>query len=82
MLERVPDAYEIASILREITHLMVYNSYFTFQGCFYKQKKGVPIGGPLAVIIAELVVRHKEREVLTGFKNDLSYILGMLMMCA
>lgn len=49
----------------------MYNSYFVFKGTYYLQQTGVPISGPLAGVMAELIVRHKEVSVIEVFKAEL-----------
>lgn len=46
---------------RELADMLCYCSYFRFQNKFYKQTKGVPIGSPLAGVLAELVIRSLEQ---------------------
>lgn len=57
LLENVPNAHLITPLLRELTHLICYNLYFTFRGRIFEQMKGVPIGSPIAGILAEIVLR-------------------------
>lgn len=61
LLEHTNDLNVSATILRDISLLLLYNSFFKYGNHYYKQTKGVPIDGPMAGVIAELVVRNCEQ---------------------
>ena len=43
------------------------NTYFTFQRKFYQQVFGVPMGSPIFVTIANLVMEHTEIKAINSF---------------
>ena len=43
------------------------NTYFIFQGKFYQQIFGVPMGYPISVTIANLVMQHIEIKAINSF---------------
>ena len=45
----------------------LYNTYFKFQGKFYQQIFGVPMGSPISVTIANLVMEHIEMKAINSF---------------
>ena len=45
----------------------LYNTYFKFQGKFYQQIFGVPMGSPISVTIANLVMEHIEIKAINSF---------------
>lgn len=63
LLENLPDEEKEPELLRNLCHLLVHEAFFQFKDTFYKQTIGVPIGSPLAGILAELIVRRKKTEV-------------------
>lgn len=71
IIENLPYSESHYGLIRDICHIIIYSSYFIFQGKYYLQNTGVPIGGLLAGVMAELVIRYKERSVLIHFKSDL-----------
>ncbi|XP_018406344.1 PREDICTED: uncharacterized protein LOC108782548 [Cyphomyrmex costatus] len=45
-------------------NLVLNSTFFSFDGCFYRQNFGIPMGSPLSPIIADLVTRDLEDEAL------------------
>ena len=42
------------------------NIYFSFQGQFYEQVKGVAMGSPVSPIVANLYMEHFEQKALSA----------------
>ncbi|XP_023235589.1 uncharacterized protein LOC111634972 [Centruroides sculpturatus] len=59
--------------LTEIANLICYESFFTFNGHQYRQKRGVPMGSPMSGLLCELVLRRLEKSALSVFLNDIVY---------
>ncbi len=48
---------------------LIFNStYFQFDGKFYKQIFGLPMGSPLSPILSDMVVQDLENEILSSLK--------------
>lgn len=62
-------------ISRDISHLIIYNSFFTYNNQFYRQCIGVPIGGTMPGIIAEIVICHKEQMLTMLIHTDIKLII-------
>lgn len=75
LLQHLPESSCDPRTIRDICHLITYNSYFMFQGQYYLQTTGVPIGGPIAGVMAELVVRYRESIVLESFESHIQLYL-------
>lgn len=71
LLENLPDSQHSALLLRDIVHTICYDSYFTFKGAFYQQLKGVPIGSPIAGVLAELTLRNLESDIVHSLQPSL-----------
>ena len=46
------------------------NTYFTSQGKHYQQIFGVPMGSPIAVVIANLVMEFVEQKAISSFSSS------------
>ena len=51
----------------------LHNSYFSFQNEFYEQVEGVVMGSPVSPIVADLYMKHFEREALSSASNPPGY---------
>ena len=49
------------------------NTYFSFQGQFYKQVEGVVVGSPVRPIVANLYMEHFEQKALSTASHPLGY---------
>lgn len=67
MLENLPEESTDPTLLREIAHLVCYSSYYRFNGKIFKQTKGIPIGSPMAGILAEIMLGNIEGQILPQF---------------
>lgn len=54
LMENLPPEQADASLIREVAYLICYGFYFTFRGKIFKQVHGVPIGSPIAGMLAEI----------------------------
>ena len=45
---------------------ILHSTYFTFDGLYYKQTFGVPMGSPLSPIIADITLQDLERKALSS----------------
>lgn len=70
-LKHLPEDQCDLSVIRSICHLIVHESYFVFDHKFYIQTSGVPIGSPLAGVLAELIIRNKEEIILPEISHRL-----------
>lgn len=50
--------------------LFCYRSFYRFKGKFCRQTQGVPIGSPLAGVLAELVIRSLEQTLLSNLIEE------------
>ena len=59
------------------------NTYFIFQGKFYQQIFGVPMGSPISVTIANLVMEHIEIKAINSFFSPQKYMveIGRWFIC-
>jgi hypothetical protein len=48
----------------ELLSFLMHCSYFEFDGSFYHQKNGTPMGSPASVVIANLTMEHLEEQAL------------------
>ncbi|XP_023212046.1 uncharacterized protein LOC111614906 [Centruroides sculpturatus] len=71
MVQHNPGLTAYMEDLNILADLMCYQSFFTFNGTVYKQRKGVPMGSPMSGLLCELVVRQLEKEVLGKFMEDI-----------
>ena len=46
------------------------NTYFTFKGKHYQQIFGVPMGSPIYVVIANLVMEYVEQKAISSFSSS------------
>lgn len=76
-MQFLPESQCCPKLIREVCQLITYNSYFAFRGQYYLQTIGVPIGGPMAGIMVELIVRYKESSVLHSFMSEIRLYLSM-----
>lgn len=51
-------------------YLICHESYFEYNGVFYKQHQGVPIGSSMAGILVELVVREVEVQISQSLSSE------------
>lgn len=72
LLEHTPIEHQDLALLRDIAYLICHESYFEFRGMFYKQLEGVPIGSPMAGVLAEIVVREVEQQLHHSLTNKFS----------
>lgn len=73
LLEHTSGLNVSPATLRDVSHLLLYNSFFFYGDRFYRQTRGVPIGGPMAGVIAELVVRRCEQQVASALHNNVRF---------
>ncbi len=52
-----------------LNHCLI--NYFQFNGQFYQQVKGMPMGSPISVLIAEAVLQRFEAKVFKTFTPKL-----------
>ncbi|XP_067123578.1 uncharacterized protein [Centruroides vittatus] len=57
----------------EMANLVCCESFFVYEDQTFKQKRGVPMGSPISMLLCELVVRKVELKVLRGFETDIVY---------
>ncbi|XP_067144929.1 uncharacterized protein [Centruroides vittatus] len=55
----------------EMAHMLCYNLFFMFNGAVYTQKRGVPMGSPVAGDLCEMVIRQLEQKVLPHYLPDI-----------
>lgn len=60
---------EIEDIVR-ITKNIINQSYFSYKDKIYYDPEGLPMGGPLSAILAEIYVRHFEEELIMSKTNS------------
>ena len=51
----------------ELTKIVLYNSFFSYEGTLYYQIFGCAMGSPVSVVIADLVMEHVEVQALSTF---------------
>ncbi|XP_068691531.1 uncharacterized protein [Montipora foliosa] len=51
----------------ELTKIVLYNSFFSYEGTLYHQIFGCAMGSPVSVVIADLVMEHVEVQALSTF---------------
>ena len=49
----------------ELTKIVLYNSFFSYEGTLYHQIFGCAMGSPVSVVIADLVMEHVEVQALS-----------------
>lgn len=59
------------SLLREIAYTICHDSFFEYNGLYYRQLHGVPIGSPMAGVLAELVVREVESQLSSKLTEEM-----------
>ena len=55
------------------------STYFKFNGKFYKQKFGTPIGSVISPVLAEMVMEDLEEFVFEKFDFELPFYLSIDM---
>lgn len=70
LTEHTPADQQDPALLCEIAYLICHELYFKYNGVFYKQHQGVPIGSPMAGVLAELVVREVELQLSHNLSSD------------
>lgn len=70
-MEHLPTQHDIGYLLRDIAYLICHNSYFTFRNKIYKQTRGVPIGSPIAGVLAEILLREVEKQKLPLYRHSI-----------
>jgi hypothetical protein len=53
----------------ELLELCLNSTTFLFNGKYYKQLHGTPMGSPISVIVAELAMQHLEQSALSSYPN-------------
>lgn len=53
-------------LLINSSNLVIHESHFSFDGNFYKQIKGLPIGSPISAIFAEFKLRYLVAKILNN----------------
>jgi len=53
--------------------LVLDSTFFTFDNRIYRQKFGTPMGSPLSLIIADLVMEYIEERALEELKTEVSF---------
>lgn len=71
LLKHTQEEERSPKVLRELAHLICHDSYFEFEGMFYQQKQGVPIGIPMAGVLAEIIVREVEFQLHSDIRNEM-----------
>ncbi|KFD59305.1 hypothetical protein M514_28515, partial [Trichuris suis] len=56
-------------IVKLVSFCMREGNYFRFQGNFFRQNDGAPMGSPLSPVLAELFVEHLEETAFEGTDN-------------
>ena len=59
-----------ANNIMELFWFCLNNSYFLFQGQFYKQTKGAAIESPVSPIVADLYMEESEHRAITTPVNS------------
>ena len=57
----------------------LHNTYFSFQGKFYKQVEGAAVGSPVSPIVANLNMEYFEQNALSTATHPLAFGPGMWM---
>ena len=76
-----------SGICQLIKLCLVTGNFFRFQGTFYRQLKGVPMGSPLSPVIAEIFMEHLEEKAFHTAGLDLTprffkrYVDDILAIC-
>jgi len=63
---------EIVDILKMVEEIMKQN-YFVWEGKIYYDPKGLPMGGPLSALLAEIYLQKFEKENILCSKNEHSH---------
>ena len=61
----------------ELLGFCLHNTYFSFQNKFYEQVEGADIGSLVILIVANLYMKHFEREAFRSASNHPGYSLGL-----
>ncbi|KFD55864.1 hypothetical protein M513_03303 [Trichuris suis] len=56
-------------IVKLVSFCMREGNYFRFQGNFFRQNDGAPMGSPLSPVLAELFMEHLEQTAFEGTDN-------------
>ena len=54
----------------ELLGFFLHNTYFSFQNKFYEQVEGAPMGSLVSTVVANLYMKHLEREALWSTPNS------------
>lgn len=73
LLENVPYSNLCTQLLRDVAHTICYDSFFVFNRTFYQQEIGVPIGSPLAGVLAEITLRSLEPKIINELQPSLKF---------
>ena len=63
--------------ISELLGFCLHNTCFSFQNKFYEQVEGAAMGSPVSSIVANLYIKHFEREAPWSASNPLGNGLGM-----
>lgn len=74
LIQHIPGKHQDLVLLCEIAYIICHESFFEYDGLYYKQLCGVPIGSPMAGVLAQLVVREVESQLNPNL-NDEIFIL-------
>ena len=73
-IEHLYGRNDISQTIISASNLILNEAYFTFNRKIYKQKKGVPMGSPVASVIAELKLRLVENKICEKFRNKIIWL--------
>ena len=65
--------HPLTSLLIDLVNFVLRNNYFVFQDIVYHQTKGMAMGTPMAVNIANLFLFMHERSTLRSFPRSIQY---------
>ena len=63
--------------LSVLLEMCLSSTYFTFQGEFYKQKKGAAMGSPISPVVANLYMEQFESSVLDTAPHPSNYVVSI-----
>ncbi|KFD59271.1 hypothetical protein M514_28550, partial [Trichuris suis] len=58
-------------IIQLVSFCMIEGNFFHFQGDFFKQKGGAPMGSPLCPVLAEVFMEHSEEKAFSEANKNI-----------
>ena len=57
----------------DMISLCFQSAFFKFDNKIFRQVTGTPMGSPVSVVIAEIVMQHIEKLIMPFIKNDITF---------